>query len=31
VIAADYVDRYYRPLGLPRARQPWLAMVWLEA
>jgi SAM-dependent methyltransferase len=28
--AAGFVDvaHYYRPVGLPRARQPWLATVW---
>jgi len=24
----DLVDHYYRPPGLPRAEQPWLATVW---
>ncbi|MFP5390500.1 MAG: class I SAM-dependent DNA methyltransferase [Gammaproteobacteria bacterium] len=24
----EYVDHYYRPAGLPRAQQPWLASVW---
>ena len=24
----DYVDHYYRPKGLPRSEQPWLASVW---
>jgi SAM-dependent methyltransferase len=30
VTAAGFVelDHYYRPPGLPRARQPWLATVW---
>jgi SAM-dependent methyltransferase len=23
-----YVDHYFRPPGLPRAQQPWLASVW---
>lgn len=31
-VAADAgfveLEHYYRPPGLPRARQPWLAMVW---
>jgi hypothetical protein len=22
------LDQYYRPAGLPRAEQPWLATVW---
>ena len=22
------LDEYYRPAGLPRAQQPWLATVW---
>jgi hypothetical protein len=22
------LDHYYRPPGLPRERQPWLATVW---
>lgn len=22
------IDHYYRPTGLPRARQPWLASIW---
>jgi hypothetical protein len=22
------IDHYYRPTGLPRERQPWLASVW---
>jgi hypothetical protein len=28
--AAGFVelDHYYRPAGLPRERQPWLASVW---
>jgi len=28
--AAGFVelDHYYRPAGLPRAQQPWLATVW---
>ena len=25
------VDAYYRPAGLPRAEQPWLATVWRRA
>jgi SAM-dependent methyltransferase len=31
--AAGFVelDHYYRPVGLPRARQPWLATVWRRA
>jgi hypothetical protein len=24
----DPVTHYYRPAGLPRAQQPWLASVW---
>jgi len=30
VTAAGFVEveHYYRPAGLPRAQQPWLAMVW---
>ncbi|HTN84646.1 MAG TPA: class I SAM-dependent methyltransferase [Sorangium sp.] len=24
----EEVDHYYRPAGLPRAQQPWLATVW---
>ncbi len=30
VAAAGFteVEHYYRPLGLPRAQQPWLATVW---
>ena len=33
VTAAGFVelDHYYRPPGLPRERQPWLATVWREA
>jgi hypothetical protein len=33
VTAAGFVelDHYYRPPGLPRARQPWLATVWRKA
>src|SRR4051794_18570325 len=33
VIAAGFVelDHYYRPPGLPRDRQPWLATVWRKA
>jgi SAM-dependent methyltransferase len=27
----DLVDYYYRPPGLPRAEQPWLATVWRRA
>jgi SAM-dependent methyltransferase len=27
----DELDHYYRPLGLPRERQPWLATVWRKA
>ncbi len=29
-VAAGFVeiDHYYRPAGLPRAQQPWLAMLW---
>jgi hypothetical protein len=22
------IDHYYRPAGVPRERQPWLATVW---
>jgi SAM-dependent methyltransferase len=31
--AAGFVelDHYYRPAGLPRAQQPWLATVWRRA
>jgi hypothetical protein len=30
VSAAGFVElnHYYRPTGLPRAQQPWLASVW---
>ena len=33
VTAAGFVelDHYYRPPGLPRDRQPWLATVWRKA
>jgi len=33
VTAAGFVelDHYYRPPGLPRERQPWLATVWRKA
>jgi SAM-dependent methyltransferase len=33
VRAAGFVllDHYYRPAGLPRERQPWLASVWRKA
>lgn len=33
VTAAGFVEleRYYRPPGLPRTRQPWLATVWRRA
>lgn len=33
VTAADFVEleRYYRPPGLPRSQQPWLATVWRKA
>ena len=33
VTAAGFVelDDYYRPPGLPRERQPWLATVWRKA
>jgi hypothetical protein len=24
----DELDHYYRPAGLPREQQPWLASVW---
>lgn len=24
----QYLDHYYRPAGMPRAEQPWLASVW---
>jgi SAM-dependent methyltransferase len=27
----DLLDHYYRPTGLPRAQQPWLATVWRKA
>src|SRR5260370_6610790 len=32
-ISAGFVelDHYYRPPGLPRERQPWLATVWRKA
>lgn len=32
VISAGFVElhHYYRPPGLPRERQPWLATVWRE-
>jgi SAM-dependent methyltransferase len=25
------IDHYYRPAGLPRERQPWLASIWRKA
>ena len=25
------LDHYYRPAGLPREQQPWLASVWRKA
>jgi SAM-dependent methyltransferase len=33
VLAAGFVEleHYYRPAGLPRAQQPWLASVWRKA
>lgn len=33
MIAAGFVeiDHYYRPTGLPRHQQPWLASVWRKA
>ena len=33
VTAAGFaeLDYYYRPPGLPRERQPWLATVWRKA
>ena len=33
VVAAGFVelDHYYRPPGLPRSQQPWLATVWRKA
>ena len=33
VTSAGFVelDHYYRPPGLPRDRQPWLATVWRKA
>jgi SAM-dependent methyltransferase len=33
VVAAGFVelDHYYRPSGLPRSQQPWLATVWRKA
>jgi SAM-dependent methyltransferase len=33
VVAAAFVelDHYYRPPGLPRSHQPWLATVWRKA
>ncbi len=27
----ELIDHYYRPSGLPRAQQPWLASVWRKA
>jgi SAM-dependent methyltransferase len=27
----DLLDQYYRPTGLPREQQPWLATVWRRA
>ena len=27
----EEVDHYYRPPGLPRHKQPWLATVWRKA
>ncbi|MEC8380335.1 MAG: class I SAM-dependent methyltransferase [Myxococcota bacterium] len=27
----DYCEHYFRPPGLPRDEQPWLAMVWTKA
>lgn len=27
-VGFDEIEHYYRPPGLPRARQPWLASVW---
>jgi hypothetical protein len=27
----DELDHYYRPPGLPRETQPWLATVWRKA
>jgi SAM-dependent methyltransferase len=26
----ELIDHYYRPPGLPRAEQPWLATVWRQ-
>ncbi len=33
VTAAGFaeLEHYYRPAGLPRSQQPWLAMVWCKA
>ena len=33
VVAAGFAEltHYYRPPGLPRAQQPWLASVWRKA
>jgi len=33
VTSADFVEleHYYRPAGLPRSQQPWLATVWRKA
>ena len=33
MISAGFVElhHYYRPPGLPRERQPWLATVWRKA
>ncbi len=33
VLAAGFIelDHYYRPAGLPREQQPWLASVWRKA
>jgi hypothetical protein len=32
-VAAGFVeiDHYFRPAGLPREQQPWLATVWRKA
>ena len=27
----DYLEHYYRPSGLPREQQPWLASLWRKA
>jgi hypothetical protein len=27
----DLLDEYFRPAGLPRTEQPWLATVWRKS